>query len=56
MTLYLRGNKIGDQGAEYFANALQINTVRQILNVFHIYLYGLIADTHNTRFGIEWYW
>ena len=53
MTLNLRDNYIGDLGAEHFANALQFNTVRQILNVFHISLCHLVTDTHNTRFEIE---
>ncbi len=49
--LELTGNQIGDQGAQYLANALQQNNVTFLFSLYitHSLLH---ADTHRT--GAHW--
>lgn len=48
--LHLDENKIGDQGAQYLGNALQINKVRQFLHTSITYVScSLNADTQNAE-------
>jgi Ran GTPase-activating protein (RanGAP) involved in mRNA processing and transport len=49
-TLNLHGNKIGAEGAQHLAQALQNNTVRQVL--FRSAVYSLLyfdTDAHHAR-------
>ncbi len=52
--LNLQRNEIGDQGAQYLANALQTNTVTQLLYSFITYSQSsLNTDTHNLKSSNE---